>query len=243
MSVLQLGFVAVYLLGRVFFYDMQIILSGKTVRRKALIRRALWGLWLLFFAPNALFFIFSFLVYLGLIGLDSFVRSRKLSLNRWYYAGHFAVLLFVWFVLLPYGHSVFAGRENPFNLLHFFNSDDVVRYLLIFDGFLLTQKEATIFIRLILQRLKAVPTRKPENRKKDQREYELGRIIGLLERMFLYFLIIWNQVGAIAILIALKSLARFKELEDRTFAEYFLIGSLLSILTAAIPAVVVLLVK
>ena len=58
---------------------------------------------------------------------------------------------------------------------------------------------------------------------------------------FLYFLIIFNQIGAIAIIIALKSLARFKELDDKNFAEYFLIGSLLSVLVAVIPAVIVLL--
>ena len=125
--------------------------------------------------------------------------------------------------------------------MNFYSAKAVFTYLLVFTGYLLTQKEATIVIRLILQRWRAVPKR--DNRRKDHREYELGRVIGLLERTFLYFLIIWNQVGAIAILIALKSLARFKDLENRTFAEYFLVGSLLSILTAAIPAVVVILVR
>jgi len=86
-----------------------------------------------------------------------------------------------------------------------------------------------------------VPYLNRKTKRQDRREYELGRVIGLLERTFLYFLIIWNQIGAIAILIALKSLARYKELENKQFAEYFLIGSLLSVLAAAIPAVAVIL--
>ena len=89
--------------------------------------------------------------------------------------------------------------------------------------------------------MRAIPKKKDKPTQRDREEYDRGMLIGLLERTFLYFLIIFNQIGAIAVIIALKSLARFKELDDKNFAEYFLIGSLLSVLMAAIPAVVVLL--
>ena len=41
----------------------------------------------------------------------------------------------------------------------------------------------------------------------------------------------WEVVAAV---IALKTVARFKELDDQRFAEYFLVGSLFSILWAVL---------
>jgi len=48
----------------------------------------------------------------------------------------------------------------------------------------------------------------------------------------IYFLILNNQFGAIGLVLAAKSFTRFKELENREFAEYVLIGTLLSTLLA-----------
>ncbi|WP_214851120.1 DUF3307 domain-containing protein [Exiguobacterium sp. s193] len=60
----------------------------------------------------------------------------------------------------------------------------------------------------------------------------VGRYIGLVERAIIVILVAVNAVGAIGFVIALKALARFKQFEDRRFAEYYIIGSLLSILSA-----------
>jgi hypothetical protein len=115
-----------------------------------------------------------------------------------------------------------------------FNFVDV---LLIITCYLFTIKESTIIIRGILDSIKAVPKKQ---QKKDEDEYNRGKYIGILERTFIYFLIIFQQYTAIGILLGLKTFARFKELDKRDFAEYFLIGSMLSILTAALPAIYVL---
>jgi hypothetical protein len=40
------------------------------------------------------------------------------------------------------------------------------------------------------------------------------------------------QYGALGLIVAAKALARFRGLEDRDFAEYFLIGTLASLLHA-----------
>ncbi|MGI1805583.1 DUF3307 domain-containing protein [Exiguobacterium sp. TDN 0502] len=60
----------------------------------------------------------------------------------------------------------------------------------------------------------------------------IGRYIGLVERAIITLLVATNATGAIGFVIALKALARFKQFEDRRFAEYYIIGSLLSILGA-----------
>lgn len=59
-----------------------------------------------------------------------------------------------------------------------------------------------------------------------------GRTIGILERAIALTLVLLDQYGALGLIVAAKTLARFRELEDREFAEYFLIGTLASLLHA-----------
>ncbi|KUR80013.1 hypothetical protein AQZ50_03545 [Novosphingobium sp. Fuku2-ISO-50] len=61
-----------------------------------------------------------------------------------------------------------------------------------------------------------------------------GRIIGWLERSILAIGILSHRWEVLAAVIALKSVARFKDLDDQRFAEYFLVGSLFSVLWAIV---------
>lgn len=63
-------------------------------------------------------------------------------------------------------------------------------------------------------------------------EVTRGRAIGVLERAVTLTLVLLGQYGALGLVVAAKSLARFKALENRDFAEYFLIGTLASLLLA-----------
>jgi hypothetical protein len=63
-------------------------------------------------------------------------------------------------------------------------------------------------------------------------EMARGRMIGVLERALALTLVLLGQYGALGLLIAAKALARFRALEERDFAEYFLIGTLASLLLA-----------
>ncbi|MGU3391875.1 hypothetical protein [Sphingomonas sp. M1A8_2b] len=62
--------------------------------------------------------------------------------------------------------------------------------------------------------------------------YSAGRIIGWLERLILAIGIIAHSWEVLAAVIALKSVARFKELDTKLPAEYFLVGSLFSVFWA-----------
>jgi heme A synthase len=64
-----------------------------------------------------------------------------------------------------------------------------------------------------------------------------GATIGVLERMLVLTLVLIGQFAAIAIIFAAKSIARFEELKDREFAEYYLIGTLSSILFAMLVGI------
>lgn len=59
---------------------------------------------------------------------------------------------------------------------------------------------------------------------------KVGSWIGILEREIILVLGILNQFSAIGFVLAAKSMARFKQLENKAFAEKYLVGTLLSTL-------------
>lgn len=56
-----------------------------------------------------------------------------------------------------------------------------------------------------------------------------GMIIGMLERFIILTFVLLGEYIAISFILTAKSIARFKKLEDRNFAEYYLVGTLASV--------------
>jgi hypothetical protein len=56
-----------------------------------------------------------------------------------------------------------------------------------------------------------------------------GEVIGLLERLLVFVLVLAGSLASVGFIVAFKSAARFPEFKDTAFAEYFLIGTLTSI--------------
>lgn len=61
-----------------------------------------------------------------------------------------------------------------------------------------------------------------------------GKYIGILERSLIGIFIVAGAYQGLIIIAALKTLTRFKQFDDKNFAEYYLIGTFLSILFALI---------
>lgn len=61
---------------------------------------------------------------------------------------------------------------------------------------------------------------------------QAGRTIGILERAIILTLTLSGAYTSIAFVLIAKSIARYKELENKDFAEYYLVGTLLSALIA-----------
>jgi hypothetical protein len=96
-------------------------------------------------------------------------------------------------------------------------------------GLLLAANEANLAIRAVFDRLDLKPRKSAaDGNLVDVGELNRGRIIGVLERSLLYVFILQGQFGAIGFVLAAKAFTRFKALDDRSFAEYVLIGTLLS---------------
>lgn len=68
----------------------------------------------------------------------------------------------------------------------------------------------------------------------DKISLRAGRTIGVLERLLVAFGLIASSWEILAAVIALKTVARYAKLDDQNNAEYFLIGSLASILWAVL---------
>ena len=64
------------------------------------------------------------------------------------------------------------------------------------------------------------------------KEPRVGRVIGDLERLTIAAGLLLGAWEVLVAVVALKSVARFKDLEEKLNAEYFLVGSLFSVLWA-----------
>lgn len=110
------------------------------------------------------------------------------------------------------------------------------RNLALLAGLLIAGNEANLVIRAVLEFLKL----KPAKQNAGEIEYNRGRVIGIFERALIYAFVITGQYASIGLIMAAKAFTRFKKLDDQDFAEYVLIGTLLS---AGVAMAVALLVK
>ncbi len=90
-------------------------------------------------------------------------------------------------------------------------------------SYLLALVGGHFFVRLLLKRFRPADA---------QGKHGAGALIGVLERALILTFVLLHQYTAIGLVLTAKSIARYKELEDRNFAEYYLIGTLGSLLAA-----------
>ena len=100
-----------------------------------------------------------------------------------------------------------------------------------------------LFCRVMLNSAPPLPAAPQENQAQEtsppQSESRIaaGRVIGVLERLLIILGIVFARWEIIAGVVALKTVARYKELDTQLNAEYFLIGSLASIFWAVVVAI------
>ena len=66
----------------------------------------------------------------------------------------------------------------------------------------------------------------------------IGATIGILERILIVVFVLTGSEAAIGFVVAAKTLARFRLLDDRDFAEYYLLGTLASVAVAIVTALI-----
>lgn len=111
----------------------------------------------------------------------------------------------------------------------------VTRLSVLLLGLLVLANETNIGIRAAFHHLGLEPMKKGDSADIDRREYNAGRVIGILERWLMFMVVVAAvDLSALGFIIAAKGLARMKQLEDRQFAEYMLVGTLLSAVSAVV---------
>lgn len=106
--------------------------------------------------------------------------------------------------------------------------DSLVVYLLIFA---IIWDPAAVFIKKIFTYII-----KGDDSVDENGGQQVGRIIGKLERAIISLLVLCNQPGAIGFVLTAKSIARYKQLENKCFAEKYLVGTLASTLISLVTA-------
>lgn len=99
---------------------------------------------------------------------------------------------------------------------------------------------AGFFISFFLDNLKANKKAEQDTtRLISEHEKKIGLKIGLIERLLVIIFVAANQYGALGLILAGKSLARYEDLKDKAFAEYYLFGTLLSFLFGVVGGMLV----
>lgn len=133
-------------------------------------------------------------------------------------------------ILIILGCIYFISQYNSLGnyiksyILKFFDADQIYIAILYIFLYIICTAPAAVFIKKVFLHFSF---------QKDSLELlKSGYYIGILERIIILTLGLNGEMGAIGFVIAAKSLARFKQLEDKEFAEKYLLGTLLSVVIA-----------
>lgn len=108
---------------------------------------------------------------------------------------------------------------------------------LVVGVYVLNGNGAATLIKLFLSRFPVLEQGGTDASRTDVER--MGRMIGILERMLVLSLVLLAQWQAIGWIFAGKTVARFRELDNRAFSEYYLIGTLSSLLFATATGAVI----
>jgi hypothetical protein len=198
-----------------------------------------------FFEPNLSTFLL--LAYLLLTPcLNYLLEMDQKNLNR----NRFSMLVIHLFIIAMLTGRLYdltpapwLGRFESFLIETFAPAGEAARYegrwlslnAMLF-GFLIILNEVNIMVRLMLTRLGLSPLGRKKGGLINDEQYRTGRVIGFLERIFVFVFILLQQYAAVGFILAAKGIVRYPDFGNRTFAEYILIGTLLSTLFAMILA-------
>jgi hypothetical protein len=210
------------------------VAGGKVWRLKTLVEVGAASV--LFPIGTAWFAVVLTLVGFNFLGYRAERRSRRKDLARLFLGGAELALLSLWLSprlgleFCPAFSAVMARLGQWTALAPFFDLLRSPHFLLVLAGLLLSANESNLVIRAVFDWLDLKPRSASLTGAGvvDVGELNRGRIIGILERGLLYGFVLQGQYGAIGFILAAKAFTRFKALDDRPFAEYVLIGTLLS---------------
>lgn len=141
------------------------------------------------------------------------------------------------FLLLPYFtfQPAFTIKFNSLTLLISQLLQEKV--LLIAITFLLMTFFAGIFIKISMEHINQIQT--PRDTPASAEINHGGLLIGILERVLILVSFLFSYPQLMGYILTAKSIARLKKLDDARFAEYFLVGNLLSFLFGIVGSIII----
>lgn len=106
-----------------------------------------------------------------------------------------------------------------------------MKTLLVVLAILIVHKPANTLI----QKLLIIYKPKEENNEEKEKDNNAGRLIGTIERIIMLIFLALGQYAALGLVLTAKSIARYDRIsKDKDFAEYYLLGTLLSTLIVVV---------
>jgi len=185
----------------------------------ALLLTVSWFSWQLILAIIVQILIFVIIDYVKM-NLQYKIAQYRFEIGIFNVLLHFSVIWLTVIILNP--------DFTNLNFLFFLNIgvsiSSYIKLCIYVSAVLFLLNGGTELVRAVLKKVKI----KDEKMEKDN----TGKLIGNIERVLLFLFILFDSLAAIGFVIAAKSIARFEELKQKNFAEYYLIGTLSSALIA-----------
>ena len=162
------------------------------------------------------------------------IQAHKYSIFLADQVIHVLVLLFICYIFRNSIHTEIYASLHPLGIT------SGIGMIVILNAALICAKPAAILVSLVFQSIPQTIARVNKREKEDVEQEESAKIgswIGMLEREIILILGLLGQYGAIGFVLAAKSIARYKQLEEKEFAEKYLVGTLLSALIAILCVV------
>lgn len=156
-------------------------------------------------------------------GLIDFCKPKVITLLQWKQEWIFLLDQFFHIMIIVYTSIVLAPAHLPQWVSH--------KSLLTIFFLILITKPTNIFFKIFFSKYQ------PEQGQKMDTIRGAGATIGILERIVIGICMIMGQFASIGLVFTAKSIARYNKIsESPAFAEYYLIGSLFSILSVFLAA-------
>lgn len=121
-----------------------------------------------------------------------------------------------------------------------FEIEIALKYIAIAAGFVLCAKPANIVIKNIFDSLSIITPTTSTTQDENKDLPNAGKVIGIMERFLVLSLILVGQYSAVGLIIAAKSILRFR---DNKKNEYVLVGTMLSFGIATILGILISLIS
>lgn len=180
----------------------------------------------------------SCFIYLSHLTIDLIKRKCDKKLIKYEYmiflidqAIHIAVLFLI--VYIAKQQSYFQIDSNLI-----INGLNIKTCIIAASAILVCWKPTAIFVSLVFKMIPETIEQADETMKANENieneGVKIGSWIGILEREIILILGLMGQFSAIGFVLTAKSLARFRQLENKSFAEKYLVGTLLSAFIALV---------